>query len=115
MCEQPENALSRQRLHRRCAVVTLSHEPKLDDPALKIALQSEAFYIGALGSSKTHARRLERLAEAGLSGREIGRLHAPVGLDIGARNAPEIAIAIIAEITRCRRQPQALQSGGALR
>jgi xanthine dehydrogenase accessory factor len=97
----PEEVFALKRLHRRCAVVTLSHESKLDDPALMIALRSQAFYVGALGSSKTHAKRVERLEEAGLLKSEIDRLHAPVGLDIGARNATEIAIAIMAEITQC--------------
>lgn len=99
----PDEALALRRLHPRSAVVALSHEPKLDDPALRVALQSHAFYIGALGSRKTHAQRIERLKDAGLSTDQIARLHAPVGLDIGARNAPEIAIAVMAEITQCRR------------
>ena len=99
----PNEALVLQLLHPQSAVVVLSHEPKIDDPALKIALRSQAFYIGALGSRKTHAQRIERLMQAGLLPNEIDRLHAPVGLDIGARNAPEIAIAVMAEITQCRR------------
>lgn len=98
----PNDALALRRLHSRSAVVALSHEPKLDDPALQVALRSKAFYIGALGSRKTHAQRIKRLTQAGLSPDEIDRLHAPVGLDIGARNAPEIAIAVMAEITQCR-------------
>lgn len=99
----PKEALALKSLHLRCAVVALSHEPKLDDPALEIALKSKAFYIGALGSRKTHAQRIERLLKAGLSQSEIGRIHAPVGMDIGACNASEIAIAVMAEITQCRR------------
>lgn len=99
---RPGEALALLQLHRRCAVVTLSHEPKLDDPALEIALRSQAFYVGALGSRKTHSQRIARLTQAELLPDEIDRLHAPVGLDIGARNAPEIAIAVMAEITQCR-------------
>jgi xanthine dehydrogenase accessory factor len=77
----------------------LSHDPKIDDPALISALSSEAFYVGALGSRKTHAKRVERLLEAGVAPADIERIHAPIGLDIGAEGAAEIALSIIAEIT----------------
>jgi xanthine dehydrogenase accessory factor len=96
----PDEALAAQRPDTRTAVVTLTHDPKLDDPALIVALRSDAFYIGALGSTRTHAKRLARLAEAGLSEAQLARIHAPVGLDIGARSPAEIAIAIMAEVTQ---------------
>ena len=89
----------------RCAVVTLTHDPKLDDPALGVALRSEAFYIGCLGSRRTHGKRLERLAEMGFTEAERARLHGPVGLDIGALSPAEIALSIMAEITQARRRP----------
>ena len=94
--EWPDAALEQLALDARCAVVTLTHDPKLDDPALVVALRSPAFYIGCLGSAKTHAARRERLAAAGSTG--IERLHGPVGLKIGARSPAEIAVAILAEI-----------------
>ena len=87
----------------RTAVVTLTHDPKLDDPALDVALRSPAFYVGALGSRRTHAKRVERLAELGHDAAAIARIAAPVGLDIGAVTAPEIALSIIAQIVARRR------------
>ncbi|MBX9699582.1 MAG: XdhC family protein [Acetobacteraceae bacterium] len=87
----------------RTAVVTLTHDPKLDDPALEIALRSDAFYVGALGSRRTHAKRVARLTEAGLDAAAIGRIHAPVGLNIEAVTAPEIALSILAEVVAARR------------
>jgi xanthine dehydrogenase accessory factor len=84
---------------RRTAIVTLTHDPKLDDPALSIALRSDAFYIGSLGSNRTHARRLDRLREAGFSEAELSRIEAPIGLDIGAVSPAEIAISIMGEVT----------------
>ncbi len=95
----PDEALEALAPDRGTAVVTLTHDPKLDDPALTAALTSEAFYIGALGSKRTHARRLERLRENGLGDDAFARIHAPVGLDIGAISPAEIAIAIMAEVT----------------
>jgi xanthine dehydrogenase accessory factor len=92
----PDRALAALALDHRTAVVTLTHDPKLDDPGLIAALSSPAFYIGCLGSTKTHAARLERLRAAGCAGLE--RLHGPVGLRIGARLPAEIAVAILAEI-----------------
>ena len=86
-------------LDARAAVVTLSHDPKIDDPGLEAALGSEAFYIGALGSTRTQAKRVERLAARGWSPEAIARIHAPVGLAIGARSPAEIALAILAELT----------------
>lgn len=102
----PDEALEALRPDARTAIVTLTHDPKLDDPALRIALRSPAFYVGALGSRKTHAKRVERLEAAGLSAGEIGRLHAPVGLAIGARSPAEIAVSILAQITAVRRGAQ---------
>ena len=84
----------------RTAVVTLTHDPKLDDPALMVALKSDAFYIGSLGSRKTHSSRVERLAATGLTEEEIRRIHAPIGLHLGGRAPAEIAIAIMAQITQ---------------
>ncbi len=95
----PDAALDAIGLDARTAVVTLTHDSKLDDPALVVALRSEAFYIGALGSTRTHAKRLERLRAAGVAEDALARLHAPVGLNIGARNPAEIAVATLAQIT----------------
>ena len=95
----PDEALEALRPDRRTAVITLTHDPKLDDPALKLALQSDAFYIGALGSRRTNAKRRERLGADGISAAELARIHGPVGLDIGAISPAEIAIAILAEMT----------------
>ncbi|WP_299409046.1 XdhC family protein [uncultured Roseobacter sp.] len=100
----PDEALEDVGVDSRTAVVLLTHDPKLDDPALHIALRSHAFYVGALGSKRTHAARLERLAEAGFEPHQIGRIHGPVGLDIGAAGPPEIAVSILAEMTRVLRQ-----------
>lgn len=100
----PDEALASIRLDARTAVVTLTHDPKLDDPAIRAALASEVFYLGCLGSTRTHAKRLARLEEAGFGPEATGRLHAPVGLDIGAQSPAEIAVAIMAEITRVLRR-----------
>ena len=80
-------------------MVTLSHDPKIDEPALTVALRTPCFYVGALGSQRTQARRRERLREAGLSDEALGRIHGPVGLDIGAKSPAEIALSIAAEMT----------------
>ena len=103
----PDEAMASLAPDSRTAVVTLTHDPKLDDPALEVALRSDAFYIGCLGSRRTHAKRLARLVEAGCTGDELARIHAPVGLDIGAVTAAEIAVSIIAEIVAARRGPKA--------
>ena len=95
----PDEALLALGLDARTAVVTLTHDPKLDDPAIGVALRSECFYLGCLGSRKTHAARLERLRAAGFSEAEIARIHAPVGLAIGAQGPGEIAVSIMAQIT----------------
>lgn len=97
--EWPDEALEKLKPNRRTAIVTLTHDPKLDDPALSVALRSDAFYIGALGSKKTHAARLKRLAALGFSEAEMARIHGPVGLDIGAVSPAEIALSILAQIT----------------
>ena len=97
----PDEAMAHLAPDAQTAVVTLTHDPKLDDPALATALVSPAFYIGALGSSLTHKKRLARLSELGLEA-ELGRIHAPVGLDLGGRFPTEIAVAILAEIIRVR-------------
>ncbi len=94
----PDDALAALRPDTRTAVVTLTHDPKLDDPAIRAALASEVFYLGCLGSRRTHARRLERLAVAGGDPAALARIHAPVGLDIGASGPGEIAASIMAEI-----------------
>ncbi len=94
----PEAAMADLELDHRTAVVTLTHDPKLDDPALVAALTSPAFYIGALGSRKTHSRRVERLTEAGFDDEALTRIHGPAGLDIGARTPGEIAAAILAQV-----------------
>jgi xanthine dehydrogenase accessory factor len=87
------------------AFVALTHDPKIDDPGLDVALKSDCFYIGALGSRKTHARRVERLkTERGFTDNDIGRIHSPVGLDIDAVSPAEIAVAIMGEITQALRQ-----------
>ncbi len=101
--EWPDDALQALAPDRRTAVVTLTHDPKLDDPALAVALRSPAFYIGALGSRRTHAARLARLAAHGFDQAAQGRIHGPVGLDIGALSPAEIALSIIAQIVQARR------------
>jgi xanthine dehydrogenase accessory factor len=104
----PNEALPTLAPDRRTAILTLTHDPKIDDPALAAALRSEAFYIGALGSRRTHAKRIERLREAGFDAAAIGRIRGPVGLAIGARTPAEIAISIMAEVTAVlRRAPLA--------
>ncbi len=100
----PDAALTELAPDTRTAVVTLTHDPKLDDPALAVALRSDAFYVGSLGSRRTHALRCERLAELGLDEARIARIHGPVGLAIGALSPAEIALAIMAQITQVRRQ-----------
>lgn len=100
----PDAALEAYGLDARSAVVTLSHDAKLDDPALHAALRSNAYYIGALGSQRTQAKRRARLAEAGFDETAIARIHGPVGLDIGAASPAEIALSIAAELTACLRK-----------
>lgn len=99
----PDEALKAIGPDARTAVVTLTHDPKLDDPAIRAALGSDAFYIGCLGSTRTQAKRLARLTEAGFSDADLARLHAPVGLNIGARSPAEIALSVMAQITQVLR------------
>ncbi|HEX5809253.1 MAG TPA: XdhC/CoxI family protein, partial [Anaerolineales bacterium] len=101
----PQVAFAQIKITRSTAVVMLTHDAKLDDPALKIALDSPAFYIGALGSKTTNANRRERLLRDGLSEAQLSRLHAPIGLDIGAETPEEIALAIMAEVVETCRKP----------
>ena len=98
----PDEALDALRPDTRTAVVTLTHDPKLDDPALDRALRSPAYYIGALGSRRTHAARLERLRALGHGEEALARIQGPVGLDIGAVTAPEIALSILAQVVAVR-------------
>ena len=97
--EWPDDAITTLAPDARTAVVTLTHDPKIDDPALEVALRSNAFYVGALGSKKTHAARLERLKRAGFGDDAAARIQGPVGLPIGAKAPAEIAVAILAQIT----------------
>jgi xanthine dehydrogenase accessory factor len=97
--EWPDDAMATLRPDRRTAIITLTHDPKIDDPALTAALRSDTFYIGALGSRKTHASRCKRLTEAGFAAADLARIHGPVGLNIGALSPAEIAVAILGQIT----------------
>ena len=98
----PEEAINNIGIDNRTAVVTLTHDPKLDDSALNAVLKSNAFYIGSLGSKKTHNARIQRLKKSNFSENEINRIHGPIGLDIGAKSPQEIAISIISEIISTR-------------
>ncbi len=102
MDDWPDDALATLRPDHRTAVVTLTHDPKIDDPALDFALRAPVFYIGALGSRRTHAKRVERLSEAGFDAAAIGRIHGPVGLNIGAKSPAEIAVSILGQIVEVR-------------
>ncbi|MCJ2048157.1 XdhC family protein [Methylobacterium sp. J-070] len=109
VAEWPDAALGGRvpPLDRYCALAALTHDPKIDDPALEAALAAECFYVGALGSRKTHAARVARLAEAGFSPEQIGRIRAPIGLAIGAVSPAEIALSVLAEIVATlRRAPR---------
>ena len=110
----PDEALAANPLTPRSALVVLAHDPKLDDAALATALRSPAGYIGALGSTRTHARRLVRLKELGFSARELERIHGPVGLAIGARAPSEIAISLLAELVKIRRARPRITGVGSL-
>ncbi len=99
LAEWPDTALPKIGVDPYTAFVALTHDPKIDDPALHYALARDCFYIGALGSTRTHARRIARLKEKGISEAQLKRIHAPIGLDIGAVSPPEIAVAIMAEVT----------------
>lgn len=111
LAEWPDDALAHiGPLDRYTALAALTHDPKIDDPALLAALKAGCFYVGALGSRKTHARRVERLAEAGLTAEQIERVHAPIGIDIGAVSPAEIALSVLAQIVASLRQDRV---GGA--
>jgi len=99
MLDWPDEAVAALGLDARTAMVLLTHDPKLDDPALAAGLKADVFYLGALGSKRTHAKRVERLTQAGFTTAQIGRVHGPIGLDIGAAGPAEIAVAILAEMT----------------
>lgn len=107
VAEWPDAALGGRvpALDRYCALAALTHDPKIDDPALTAALRAGCFYIGALGSRKTHAARVARLTQAGFSEGEIGRIHAPIGLPIGAVSPAEIALSVLSEIVAVLRRP----------
>jgi xanthine dehydrogenase accessory factor len=107
IAEWPDEALPPLGVDRYTAFVALTHDPKIDDPALIHALKAECFYIGALGSRKTHSRRVERLTAAGFSAGAVARVHAPIGLDIGAVSPAEIAVAILAEVVAELRKEKA--------
>ncbi len=102
--EWPDEIIPQIRLDGRTAFVALTHDPKIDDPALELALKSDAFYIGALGSKKTQGSRRERLQGAGFTDQQLARINGPIGIDIGAVGAPEIAISIMAAMTKALRQ-----------
>jgi xanthine dehydrogenase accessory factor len=104
--EWPDELIPKIGLDPRTALIALTHDPKIDDPALDAALKSDVFYIGALGSKKTQASRAERLRAAGFTQEQIARIHGPIGLSIGAKGAPEIAVSIMAEVTRALRLGQ---------
>ena len=101
--EWPDDAMKELKPDHRTAVVTLTHDPKLDDPALQAVLNGDAFYIGSLGSTRTHAKRVDRLKAAGFSDEAIGRIQAPVGLNIGAKSPAEIAVSVMGQVTAALR------------
>jgi xanthine dehydrogenase accessory factor len=105
--EWPDEALDRLKPDHRSAVVTLTHDPKLDDPALAVALRSDCFYVGALGSRRTHAARCSRLTELGFGEADLARIHGPIGLAIGAVSPAEVAISIVAQMTQILRRGEA--------
>jgi xanthine dehydrogenase accessory factor len=109
--EWPDEALERLTPDHRSAVVTLTHDPKLDDPALAVALRSECFYIGALGSKRTHGRRLDLLKEMGFTDTDLARIHGPIGLAIGAVSPAEIAVSILAQMTQVLRRGEKTEAG----
>ena len=109
--EWPDEALDRLRPDRGSAVIALTHDPKLDDPALAAALRSECFYIGALGSRRNHAGRCERLKQQGFTDNDVARIHGPIGLAIGAVSPAEVAISIVAEMIQVLRKGSAAEAG----
>lgn len=113
IAEWPDEALPAYGLDPFTALVALTHDPKIDEPAIATALRAECFYVGALGSRRTHAKRVERLAAAGLSQQAISRIHAPIGMDIGASSPAEIAVAVLAEVIRALRTGASVTAGAA--
>ncbi|MCO5072416.1 MAG: XdhC family protein [Rhizobiaceae bacterium] len=111
--EWPEDALKARPLDPYCALAAVTHDPKIDDYALKAALDAGCFYVGALGSRKTHAKRVERLLEAGVTEAQIGRIQAPIGVNIGALVPAEIAVAILAQVIEAFRSRQSVQREAA--
>ncbi|MFO1184992.1 MAG: XdhC family protein [Bauldia sp.] len=105
--EWPDIALPRIGVDRHCALAALTHDPKIDDGPIAAALAARCFYVGALGSSKTHAKRLDRLRAKGFGETELARIHAPIGIDIEAQSPAEIAVAVLAEIIQARHSPAA--------
>jgi xanthine dehydrogenase accessory factor len=114
LAEWPDEVLAREPLDAYTAFVALTHDPKIDDPGLHAALRSECFYVGALGSRKTHARRVERLTAAGFGADAIARIRAPIGLNIGAVSPAEIALSIAGEIIAALRAERVAAKGAAL-
>jgi xanthine dehydrogenase accessory factor len=112
IAEWPDDALPSLNLDRYCAVALLTHDPRIDDPALVRALRADCFYIGALGSRKTHAKRVERMHEAGFDDAALSRIHAPIGLDIGAVSPAEIAVGVMGEIILALRKKPLRAEGG---
>jgi xanthine dehydrogenase accessory factor len=108
--EWPDEALAGLDLDRRTAVVTLTHDPKIDDPALHVAIRSDAFYIGSLGSRKTHAARLKRLKAEGFTDDEMARIKGPVGLSLGAVSPSEIAVSILAQVIQELHRKEAVEA-----
>jgi len=102
LTDWPDEAMEQLKPDPATAVITLTHDPKLDDPALIVALNSEAFYVGSLGSRNTHAKRKARLSEAGITDQQFSRIHGPVGLNLGGRSPAEIAVSIVAQIIQVR-------------
>lgn len=113
IAEWPEEALPAYGLDPFTALVALTHDPKIDEPAIAAALRAECFYVGALGSRRTHAKRVERLAAAGLSQEALAHIHAPIGMDIGASSPAEIAVAVLAEVIRALRIGASATAGAA--
>jgi xanthine dehydrogenase accessory factor len=114
LAEWPDEALAAAPLDRFTAICLLTHDPKIDDPALKTALTADCFYVGALGSRKTHAKRLERMRAEGFDAARLARIHAPIGLDIGAVSPAEIAVSILGEvIASMRKKPLRSESAAA--
>ncbi|MFS8038437.1 XdhC family protein [Xanthobacter sp. AM11] len=113
IAEWPQEALPAYGLDPFTALVALTHDPKVDEPAIAAGLKAGCFYVGALGSRRTHARRVERLAAQGLSPTDIARIHAPIGLDLGAASPAEIAVAVLAQVIGALRRGDAPAKGAA--